>query len=307
MTTPDRTAIDRVWSVLSPAARRTLEMELPPADLRSLQLDLARTRAAEVTPAAVLRQRDTDRFVRPSDADPRLLSRVEARLWDLLPEHFVGVELSPVVPLGTCSAISTVDQNRVVSTGRGTEVLSDPTNALAVEAAYRRRGTPAQPIHLAAAHRVLRAQPPTAPGTSAHFLLFALVSSARDRGSGRTEADLLVEHLSYWQRVLGDLVARGRPRMTCSSFVGGPVDERIADTVLPALAHGATPVEPDPDRQQGRGYYAGAALRLLVDVDGVRVEVGDGGLTNWTAQLAGNAKERCLVSCASVERLGEFI
>ena len=59
--------------------------------------------------------------------------------------------------------------------------------------------------------------------------------------------------------------------------------------------------------QQGRGYYAGAALRLLVDVDGVRVEVGDGGLTNWTAQLAGNAKERCLVSCASVERLGEFI
>ncbi|GHJ16041.1 hypothetical protein TPA0908_40360 [Micromonospora sp. AKA38] len=34
-------------------------------------------------------------------------------LWRLLPDRFVGVELSPVAPLGTCSALGPVDQHRV--------------------------------------------------------------------------------------------------------------------------------------------------------------------------------------------------
>ena len=33
------------------------------------------------------------------------------------------------------------------------------------------------------------------------------------------------------------------------------------------------------------------------------VELGDGGLTTWTAQLTQDAKERCLVSCIATERL----
>jgi hypothetical protein len=32
-------------------------------------------------------------------------------------------------------------------------------------------------------------------------------------------------------------------------------------------------------------------------------ELGDGGLTTWTAQLMHDAKERCLVSCIATERL----
>jgi hypothetical protein len=50
--------------------------------------------------------------------------------------------LSPVTPLGTCGVVGPVSQNRVVSTVRGTEVVSDSTNALAVEAATRRRDRP---------------------------------------------------------------------------------------------------------------------------------------------------------------------
>ena len=301
-----RSAIDRVWAELPVDARRALEVELPPADLRSLQLDLARTRAAEVTPADVMRQWDFDRFVRPSTADPRGLQRVEARLWDLLPDRFQGVELSPVVPLGTCSAVSTIDQNQVVSTVRGTEVVSDPTNALAVEAAHRRRRDPAVRVDLAASHRVLRAQPFSGPGEFAHFRLFALVSAARDRGSGRTEADLVIEHLRYWQSVLADLVGRGRPALTYTNFADGVVAERIADTVLPALVDGPVPVRPDPTRTQGRGYYTTAALRLVLDDGDSYRDFGDGGFTDWVAVLTGNAKERCLTSCVSVERLAEL-
>jgi hypothetical protein len=307
MGTGGNDATERVWSALSPAARRTLEAELPPADLRSLQLDLARTRAAEVTPASVMRQRQTDRFVRPSSADPRLLHRVESRLWELLPENFQGVELSPVVPLGTCSAVGTIDQNQVVSTVRGTEVVSDPTNALAVEAAVLRRLRPDVRVDLAASHRVLRTQPFTGPGQYAHFELFALVSSARDSGSARTEADLLRAHLRFWQNALHQLVRTGDPVISCTSFTGGAVAERTADTVLPALAEGPVPVRMDPHRTKGQGYYTSAALGLTVEIGDDRIELGDGGFTDWTAQLTGNAKERCLTSCISVERLAQVV
>lgn len=34
-----------------------------------------------------------------------------------------------------------------------------------------------------------------------------------------------------------------------------------------------------------------------------QTELGDGGFTTWTAQLANDAKERCLVSCIATERL----
>jgi hypothetical protein len=87
-----------------------------------------------------MRRWQHDRFVRPAASDPRRLAAVESRLWQLLPVRFTGIELSPVAPLGTCSAVAPISQNRVVASVRNTEVVSDSTNALAVEAAARRRG-----------------------------------------------------------------------------------------------------------------------------------------------------------------------
>jgi hypothetical protein len=84
------------------------------------------------------------------------------------------------------------------------------------------------------------------------------------------------------------------------------VRERIADTVLPALAGSALPVE-EPERIRGQSYYASAAIRLSVlDGEG-RTEVGDGGFTTGTAQLLGNAKERCFVSCLATEPLARLV
>ncbi|HEV2371616.1 MAG TPA: hypothetical protein VGS19_05535 [Streptosporangiaceae bacterium] len=42
---------------------------------------------------------------------------------------------------------------------------------------------------------------------------------------------------------------------------------------------------------------------MRITADQGETELGDGGLTNWTAQLTHNAKERCLVSCIATERL----
>ena len=249
-------AEQRVWARL-PTGTADAVAALPGSDLTTVLLGVARERAARVRPADVMRRWRADRLVRPAAADPRRVSRVEARLWELLPPEFDGVELSPVVPLGTCTAVTPAGQDRIVSGMRPVEVLSDPTNALAVEAAARRgRG----PVHLAACHRVLRAQP-FAPGMSQHFRLFALVSSGRDD-------NLLKIHLDYWRRVLDDLLPQGRLE------IQGP-----------------------------RGYYVGPALKIFAG----DVELGDGGFTTWTAQLRGDAKQRCLTSCLATERLTSLI
>ncbi|MBQ0989475.1 hypothetical protein PSH03_002263 [Micromonospora sp. PSH03] len=287
----------RVWAAM-PAGTRSALAGLSGADLRTLLLGVARDRAAIVRPPEVVRRWGQDRFVRPARADPRVLARVEARMWQLLPADVAGVELSPVVPVGTCSAVAPVSQNRIVTTMRASEVLSDPTNALAIEAAVRRRRQ--SEVHLAAAHRVLRAQD-FGSGASAHFRLFALVSSARDTGSGGTQARLLVRHLTYWRTVLAELAPAAAPQLHVTTFDNRVIRERLADTVRPALAGDVVPLVDEPERSRGRGYYTGCALRITALGGGL--EIGDGGLTDWTARLSGDAKERCLVSCLATERL----
>ncbi|MET8834850.1 hypothetical protein ABZV78_13180 [Micromonospora sp. NPDC004540] len=296
---PENSAESRVWAALPPGTRAALA-GLPAADLRTLLLAVARDRAAAARPADVVRRWREDRFVRPSGIDPRTLSRLEGRIWELLPADVARLELSPVAPLGTCATVAPVSQNRIVTTMRGTEVLSDPTNALAVEAAVRRRQ--ADEVHLAAAHRVLRAQD-FGPGAAAHFRLFTLVSSARDSGSGRTEARLLARHLTFWRTVLAELAGSAAPALHVTVLDDAVLADRLADTVRPALTGDVVPLRDEPERERGRGYYRGVALRLTL-ADGAR-EVGDGGLTDWTARLTGDAKERCLVSCLATERLVE--
>jgi hypothetical protein len=115
--------------------------------------------------------------------------------------------------------LASISPNRVISTVRLTEVLSLATNALALEAAHRRRAnSELAAVNLAASHRQVRAQA-FGPGLSWHFRLFVVVSSARDTGSGRTEAQLLIEHLRHGQRVLGDLVsASAEPQVRYTVF-----------------------------------------------------------------------------------------
>jgi hypothetical protein len=130
--------IERVWSRLPEGARAVLESELSPTDLQSLLLSLARTRARRIGPAEALRRWKSDRFVRPATIDPGRLSDVENRLWRRLRNTpFVGLALSPVTVLGTCTSVGAVDQNRIVSIVRSGEVVSDPTNVVGT-----RGGTP---------------------------------------------------------------------------------------------------------------------------------------------------------------------
>ena len=248
---------DRIWRGVLDDPRAALETDLPPTDLQTLLLGVVRTRAAAVTPARVMQRWRQDRFVRPSAVDPRRLARLEARLWELLPAGFVGVELSPVAPLGVCSAVAGVDQNRVVSTVRGTEVVSDPTNALAAEAADRRAASGrASRVDVAACHRVLRAEAFDGPGLAAHFRLFALVSSARDRGSGVTESEMLGDHLAFWSSVLSECIPQRATRLTITQLGAGSVGERVLAEVSAGGRAADRRFFRRPDRPSRRGLRA---------------------------------------------------
>lgn len=298
-------AIERVWAKVLADPRSALEHELDPSDLNTLLIALARARAARVTPARLLQRWRADRYVQPAASDPRQVWHVEARLWDLLSDEFTPIDLSPVTPLGTCSAMATVDQHRVVSTNRASEVVSDPTNVLALEAAARRKRSPAKAVHLAACHRVLRAQPFEGDGLLQHFRLFALLSSDRDRGSGSTEAAMLVTHLRFWLAVVTDLAPGTAVRAELTVFGSPVVRQRFHDTVSTSLAPQPelVSVREDRARERARGYYTSGAIRLVVEGPPDIGEIGDGGFTDWTAKLMADNKERCLISCIATERL----
>lgn len=298
-------AIDRVWAAVGADARTALEEGLNPSDLNSVLIGLSGVRANAVSPARLMQRWAEDRFVRPSAGDPRALWQIESRLWDLLPDQFDRLDLSPVAPLATCSAVAPVNQNKVVSTTRGTEVVSDPTNVLALEAAMRRRREPGRPVHVAACHRVIRAQPFDGPGLFQHFRLFALVSSARDRGSGTTEAGMLSDHLRFWIDAVTAIAPGAATTIEFTPFDSPVLEERFGDTVLAAMRPVPEQVSLrlDHGRQRARGYYGAGAIRVEVEGN----EVGDGGFTDWTAKLMEDKKERCLISCASTERLAAVV
>ena len=150
-----------------------LAEELSPADLTALLLEVARRRSAVVSPAALLSRYREDAFVAPAAPDGRELVRLAHLLVGSLPEDVDVVGLSPVAPLGASSVVATVHQDKMVSTVRNTEVVSDPTNVLALEAAVRRSALleedprDATQVRLAAVHRVLRGQRFATAGVSA--------------------------------------------------------------------------------------------------------------------------------------------
>ena len=112
------------------------------SDFTSVMLEVARRRAARETPASVRRRYASDRFTQPGRTPWRSIRQAEDALLGCLPPDVEMLTLAPVVPLGTHSALATVSQHKVLSTIRACEVAADPTNALALEAAGRRRALP---------------------------------------------------------------------------------------------------------------------------------------------------------------------
>jgi hypothetical protein len=285
-----------------------LTSRLAPTDLQSLLLHVMRERSAAKTPAELLSQFERTRMLRPSRVDARLLLDLERGALACASE-FEAIELSPVAPLGTNVVLGRIDQNNSLATVRGVEVLADPTTAAALECARRRRAGIATPIRLCSRSRVLRLQPLTNPEFSPHFALFSLVTSTRNRGGFDAELEALDEQLATLLSVIARWLSlsEASAEVSLSDTARDPRQlERAESRVFARLATAYPDVafRVDTTREQGRNYYAGWCLSIHIrDADGRRINIADGGFTDWTQRLLSNAKERLLVSAIGLDLL----
>jgi hypothetical protein len=252
---------------------------LAPADLRSLVLHVLSAHAEGRTPASLLAQYERDGSVKPEPCDGRVMHALDGLALNAA-AGFESVELSPVGPLGTNAVLGQISQNNVLSTIRNTEVIADPTAALALECALRRRASD-EPVRLCAVGRTLRLQPFDMPGYTPHFRLFALVSAGR---GGTFVADEIAAHLRVYSTLLDALREYGSDHQDVALELSG------VRLDLPGTTF-------DPDRQEGLNYYDGPMLRVsITDREGIRYPIADGGTVPWTQRLLSNAKERLVIS-----------
>lgn len=276
---------ERDWrrSAVGAEAYDALARGLPASVVWSLLLGVAEQRAAARRPAQLLQQWQTDRFVQPSYIDQRTLLELDRHLFAAAPE-FEAIELSPLAPLGSCSVVAPTSQNRVISTMRGTEVISDPTNVLALESARRLRANPERVIKLATSHRCVRAQEvPKRAGFAAHFRIFCMTTAGHERKDQTFVTNALLEHIRVHLRALDRLEQHSysfperRIRLLARED-----KQHLAQRVAGQIEHRDVSVEP-----LEHGYYDG--LRFMSD-EGGAIPLIDGGAFNWLHALAANRK-----------------
>jgi hypothetical protein len=252
--------------------------------------------------------------VRPSALDPVFMLESELALMRLAARSgFTPLTLSPLAPFGSCSITGFTDQNKVVTALRGTEVVADATNVLALEAALKRRANDFDnnPIHYCAAHRHVRAQSFTeGKGFTAHFQVFCAVSAGRDQGNFLFEKQTLLKHLDLHTRfLLYEKIGEVTVTVKALTQEGGsnPMATAIFDFLPSAFRREGVTLKFIEVPLSDHRYYRD--LRFSIDVDRNKsiLNIGDGGFVDWPEKLTGNKKERMLTSGLGTELLWKAV
>ena len=267
--------------------------ETSPSESTPVLMELARRQAARRRPAQLLQQLARDRFVQPSVLDLRLAHQLDALALAAAGEY-QAVLLSPVAPLGSCSVVAPTSQDRTLTTSRGSEVVSDPTNMMALLSAQRLLAQPGQPVRLCTVHQTLRAQPlPPVPGFSRHFRLFALSEAGPAQADDGFAVGAMTRAVTVFDRLFDAAGALGcrfprRRALVRTTAARDPLGARLAERLHAALPH--VTVEREPLEQ---AYYGGARVMFGADnTGGEQVPIGDVGVFDWVARLTANGRQR---------------
>lgn len=288
-----------------------LTEKLSNSDLQSLLIEAFRNRSLNITTSKVLNEFRDSRFFSPSEFPQALLSRFDLLAYSLLSGDWHSLDLSPVTPLGTCTTISNLSQNRMLSTIRNSEVVADSTSTMALQAALMRKknlGSDAkstQTINCCSSHRLLRAQSFEEGKFSAHFRVFALVSAGRDTGNYAFELSQLEEHIGFYLSLCTKLNLIREAEVHISDF-SGKFNTSLLEEMFERLeeSYRETRFLLTPERSEARNYYSPVAFRIrFTDPEGRTWDIVDGGFTNWTQQLLNSRKERYLSSAIGTELL----
>jgi len=281
-----------------------LSHELPGTDLTALLTEALRVRSGRVTASQVLRDYQERGFATSDQLPLPALRAAEDLLFDTLPQDFEVLSLAPILPFGAHSAVTSIDQSRVVTTSRASEVSADPTVGLALAAATRRTGTRDENVvRLAASQRVARViRVDGGRAVTIHFQLFGMVSAGR-RGSGSQFGhEQIAAHVLF---VVATLRAAGAKAITIRFDPAAAGPRALAERISAQL--GGAPdlaVLIGDARPQGREpYYTGLSYKVFTGFGDEKTEVADGGLVNWTAKLLSDRREQMLVTGCGVERV----
>ncbi len=285
-----------------------LVQKLSPTDRQSLMLEFYNRCAEKVELRHIFRNYLSNRFVKPATSNPLTLSIFDQIAFEnAIKFNFRPIGLSPLAPLGTCSKMATVHQNKIVSTIRNSEVLSDTTNVLALEASKRRatilkeKTKSNKKVKLCTSHRVVRAQGLADPKHFAHFNLFSLVTAGKDVGNMVFEVESLKEQLWFYLALINQLsdFQFFKVEIKVTVLKNRSLKSKIKEHIFLPLKSRFSAVEFlfDDVREAGRGYYQSICFNIeMENVDGLKISLGDGGFTDWTQKIINNNKERFLIS-----------
>jgi hypothetical protein len=273
-------------------------------ELNTLLLDVVRDKAKKTSAPSLLNQYELNRFVKPADLPVIELKQTELDLLKLFKSHlFEPTELSPVSILGSCAAVGPTDQNNVLSALRGTEVLADATNAMALHICHLKKRRLWQPkisagkFRLSTIQRHVRTQTITAAGFTPHFKIGCLVTSGIDTGDFTFEKEALLEQLRLMNAIYNGYygVQEVTFRFLCRKGYQDPL--RLAKEVKAYVQSKAPEFKIDIVERPEKDitYYKGLQYKTDILWKGKIFEIADGGFVDWTQKVLQNKKERFLI------------
>lgn len=297
--------IERIQKETHTADLLQVLTDMPSSDLNSLLMEVMRQKTQQLSPGDVLRSYAANRFVKPSEVDfiPFLTFELEL-LQKAQAFGFVPLELSPVSPLGSCAVVATVNQNKVLSALRSTEVVADATNLLALEAVSRRKKAnfDTDTLRLCTVHRHVRT-PYVPPPWLPHFKIFCMVTAGKDTGTLRFEKQHLLEHIRFITDYLKSFAAVESVRVVLKSTrKENPAFAPLRDTVISEITD--VPFEIQEVEQP---YYQIIQFKTFVTIRQKEYDIADGGLVDWAQKLSNNRKQRLLTSGIGIELLFKLL
>lgn len=286
--------------------------KLPMSDLNSLLMEVFRIKVTRQEASDLMQSYKTNRFVTPSSLDVIPFLREELQLLKEAEQNgFQAIELSPLAPMGSCSSIACVNQNKIISAIRGTEVVADATNVLALRAALLRiqSGFDEKMIHSCSVHRHVRAQAISGKGFTPHFKIFCALSAGKDTGNFEFEKEVVVRHLLMYRRYLCALLKPSDVKFVFKTLLEDGKENKMAAAVteiLSARMEGTQLSFLEVPRKEHR-YYHGLRFSINVIFNEKEYNIADGGFVDWAEKLTGNKKERLFTSGLGTELLFKLL
>ena len=305
--------LERIFNALrNNEAEKYLTDIISASDLQSLLLNIFNKRSEKLSPSEVLAPFKENRFCKSTTIPQKAFIDFDQIAYSVMPAEFESIELSPVAPLGSASVFARVHQNNSIATIRNTEVVSDATNILALEAALRRKVfSPEEKknkqVNLASSHRVLRAQSFEGPVSFAHFRILSLITAGRDTGAFSFENDSLELHLHYYLSLFEELTKSGynigEINVTLIALQKSQMkfNDEIINKLSKLFPDCKYTIEQSTDIDFE--YYKDLRFQIYLDDDNEKLLIVDGGFTDWTQQLLSDKKERLLISGLGTERM----